>query len=376
MSSLAYAAFLASGWLLAYVFVGYPIGIRLLARLSPRPVDKQPVTPSVSVIMVVQNGAPYIQSKLANLYTLNYPQDLLEIIVVCDGCRDGTAALARQYGDPRVRVIDFVPRRGKAVCLNSAVVRARGDVLILTEVRQKLASIALRELVANLADPKVGVVGGELLPANNETAFAEGIDAYWRYEKMIRLAESQSGSTIGVSNALYAIRRDLYEPLPPATMLDDLLIPMRVIARGRRVVFEPRALAWDRTVQHPEEDRERRIHNFVGHCQLIRLAPWLLSPQKNPVWLRFVSHKLLRLATPWLLLTVALMSTLLVRRHAACAVTLALLLAGACLVAAGRWQPTLTRWLPVRLAVTFFYLNLFSAQALVAFARNRGSLPW
>lgn len=376
MSSLAYAAFLASGWLLAYVFVGYPLGVQILARWSPRRVDKQSITPTVTVIIVVQDGAQYIQSKLANLDTLNYPKELIDIFVVCDGCRDGTASLARQFGDPRVRVIDYVPRRGKAICLNSAVTRARGDVLMLTDVRQKLAPIALRELVANLADPRVGAVGGELLPADNETTFAEGVDAYWRYEKMIRLAESQSGSTIGVSNALYVIRRDLYEPLPPGTMLDDVLVPMRVIARGRRVVFEPRALAWDRLTQHPEEDRERRIHNFLGHVQLVRLAPWLLSPRDNPVWLRFVSHKMLRLAAPWLLLAVALTSALLVRRHFACAATLALLLAGATLVAAGRLQPALTRWLPVRLAVTFFYLNLFSAQALVTFARNRGSHPW
>ncbi|RDI97054.1 glycosyltransferase family 2 protein [Dyella solisilvae] len=376
MSSLVYAVFLASAWLLAYTFIVYPTGIWLLARLRPQPVDKQPVLPTVSVVMVVRDGAMHIQAKLANLGTLNYPRSQLQVIVVCDGCRDGTPRLARQFKDRRVRVLEFQEPMGKAACLNRAVALAQGEVLLFTEVHQTLAPIALRELVANLADPHVGIASGELLYTDNQSGFAQGIDTYWRYEKTLRLAESQSGSTISVSSGLYAMRRLQYEPLPPDTMLDDVLIPMRMIASGRRVVFEPRALAWDRLVQRPEEDRPRRIHNSAGHLQLARLAPWLLSPQDNPVWLRFVSHKLLRLAAPWLMLSVALASLLLARRHILCAATLAMLVAGICLAAAGRLQPALSRWLPVRLALTFFYLNLFSAQALLTFSRHRDSQPW
>jgi cellulose synthase/poly-beta-1,6-N-acetylglucosamine synthase-like glycosyltransferase len=376
MSSLVYAVFLASGWLLIYTFAGYPAGVWLLARLRPQPVEKRSLTPTVSIIMVVRDGAMYIQAKLANLSTLNYPRSQIQIILACDGCRDGTPRLARDFKDRRVRVLEFSEPQGKAACLNRAVALAQGEVLLFTDVRQTLAPIALRELVANLADPHVGIASGELLYTDSDTGFAKGIDTYWRYEKALRLAESRSGSTIGVSSALYAMRRLQFEPLPPGTMLDDVLVPMRVIASGRRVVFEPRALAWDRLVQQPEDDRPRRIHNSTGHYQLVRLAPWLLSPQDNPVWLRFVSHKLLRLAAPWLLLGLTLASVLLVRRHLLCAATLALLIAGACLVAAGRLQPALTRWMPVRLALTFFYLNLFSAQALVTLARNRGPHPW
>lgn len=375
MGSLVYAAFLASAWALVYTFAVYPVGIWLLARLRPQPVDKQQITPTVSVIMVVHDAAMHIQAKLANLNTLNYPRSQLQIIVACDGCRDGTPRLARKFNDRRVRVLEFMEPMGKAACLNRAVAVAQGEVLLFTDVRPTLAPIALRELVANLADPHVGIASGELLYTDSQTGFAQGVDTYWRYEKTLRLAESRSGSTIGVSGALYAMRRLQFEPLPPNTMLDDVLVPMRVIHSGRRVIFEPRALAWDRLVQLPEEDRPRRMHNAAGHLQLVDFAPWLLSPQDNPVWLRFVSHKLLRLAAPWLMLCVAAASILLARRHTLCAATVAMLTAGVCLAVAGRIQPTLTRWLPVRLAVTFFYLNLFSAQAVVSFARHRDSQP-
>jgi cellulose synthase/poly-beta-1,6-N-acetylglucosamine synthase-like glycosyltransferase len=230
--------------------------------------------------------------------------------------------------------------------------------------------------VANLADETVGVVGGELHLENVESGFAQGVDAYWRYEKLIRLSESRSGSTIGVSGALYAMRRELFEPLPPGTVLDDVLIPMRVAATGRRVVFEPRALAWDKPSQRPAEEQKRKIRTLAGNYQLIQLAPWLLSPWRNPLWFRFVSHKLLRLLAPWLLVLLGLTTAVLATRHPVYSLLLLGLLVGAAMVVTERFRPQAGRWLPIRLAVAFFYLNLFAAQALIAFARNRGLHLW
>ena len=376
MTAVTYAVFWTCGLLLAHIFSGYPLWIWLQARLFPRPLHKQGITPTVSVVIAAYDGADYIQSKLTNLGNLHYPDDKLEIIIACDGCHDDTAQLARQFGDRRVRGLEFPTRRGKAACLNSAIGEARGEMLLLTDVRQKLAPQALRELVANLADPTVGAVGGELMLSDPETGFAQSVDAYWRYEKLIRYAESRSGSTIGVSGALYAMRRELFQPLPDGTVLDDVLIPMRVIAAGQRVVFEPAALAWDRATQAPVEERRRKIRTLAGNCQLIQLAPWLLLPWRNPAWFRFVSHKLLRLLGPWLLLMLALTSACLATSYLACAVVLVMLLIGASLVVIGRLQPAPVRWLPVRLAVAFFYLNLFAAQAVVSFARNRGLHLW
>lgn len=376
MHTLIYVAFWACGLLLVHVFAGYPLLVWLQARLRPLPVRKSAGTPRVSVVMAVYDGAAHIQTKLANLQTLSYPPELIEIIIACDGCTDATAALARGFGDARVRVLEFGQRRGKASCLNDAVAAAQGEILLMTDVRQTLAPIALRELVANLADPDVGAAGGELLLVDARTGFAHGVDAYWRYEKLIRHAESQSGSTIGVSGALYAMRRDLFWALPHGTVLDDVLIPMRVTSSGKRVVFEPRALAWDRLVQEPHEERRRKIRTLAGNCQLVQLEPWLLSPWTNPQWFRFVSHKLLRLLAPWLLLGLTLTGAVLATRHWLCLLTVLAIGIGALLVLVGRLMPPTGRWLPVRLAVAFFYMNLFAAQAVVAFARNRGLHLW
>jgi cellulose synthase/poly-beta-1,6-N-acetylglucosamine synthase-like glycosyltransferase len=249
-------------------------------------------------------------------------------------------------------------------------------VLLFTDVRQKLSPVALKELVANLGDPTVGAVGGELHMENVRSGFAQGVDFYWRYEKGIRHAESLSGSTIGVSGALYAIRRSLFQPLPAGTVLDDVLVPMRVAAQGKRVVFEPKAMAWDQPSQLPEEERRRKIRTLAGNYQLIQLAPWLLAPWRNPLWFRFVSHKLLRLFAPWLILALTISTGLLFTRHPMYALAFGALIGGLLLVGLARLQPPLGRLLPLRIAVAFFYLNLFAAQALVAFARNRRLHLW
>jgi len=368
--------FAISALALVHVFAGYPLWVAALARWRPRPVQRRAWTPRVTTVLAVHDGAAHVRAKLEGLLALDYPAERLDIVVACDGCRDDTAACARALGDARIRVLEFAERRGKAACLNDAVAEARGEVLLMTDVRQRLEPDALRQLVANLGDAQVGAVGGQLRLFDAHTGFARGIDAYWRYETLIRASESRSGSVIGVSGALYAMRRALFRPLPAGTVLDDVLVPMQVAAAGLRVVYEPAAVAWDGSSQQPREEQRRKIRTLAGNYQLVQLAPWLLLPWRNPLWFRFVSHKLLRLLAPWLLLALALSATLLATRHALFAATALGLLAALAAVVAGRLLPTLGGRRPVRLLTAFCYLNLFAAQALLAFARNRRLHLW
>ncbi|WP_426284779.1 glycosyltransferase family 2 protein [Luteibacter sp. E-22] len=376
MTHIAWFVCWSSAALLVHVFVGYPLLVWMQARLRPLPVARRAILPTVSIVMAVHDGERFIRAKLASLRQLDYPAELIDIVIACDGCHDTTVTTARRSTDPRVTVLDFPNRRGKAACLNDAVALTRGEVLLFTDVRQKLSPVALKELVANLGDPTVGAVGGELHMENVRSGFAQGVDFYWRYEKGIRHSESLSGSTIGVSGALYAIRRSLFQPLPAGTVLDDVLVPMRVAAQGKRVVFEPKAMAWDQPSQLPEEERRRKIRTLAGNYQLIQLAPWLLAPWRNPLWFRFVSHKLLRLFAPWLILALTVSTGLLFTRHPMYALAFGGLIGGLLLVGLARLQPPLGRLLPLRIAVAFFYLNLFAAQALVGFARNRRLHLW
>jgi len=356
--------------LLVQTYVGYPIEMALLARLAPKPVKKAPQTPPASIVMAVYNGAELLPAKLDNLLALDYPSGRLEVIVACDGCSDASARLVRDRADARIKVLEFDERRGKAACLNDAVRAASGEILVFTDVRQRLEANVVRALTASFSDETVGAVGGELRFEGAESGFSRGVDAYWRYEKLIRQAESDSGSAIGVSGALYALRKSLFRRIPEGTVLDDVLIPMNVVRQGKRVLFDAEAVAWDQPSQAPERERMRKIRTLAGNLQLVRLAPWLVHPSNNPAWFRFVCHKLLRLLAPWLLVLVAVASLLLAHRHAfytLCAAGAVLFVA---LFVLGRRKPELARAAPLRLVMAFGYLNLFAAQALIAYVRN------
>src|SRR5208337_611205 len=152
-----------------------------------------------------------------------------------------------------------------------------------TDARQKIESCALRRLMENFADAEVGCVSGELMLGNPETGEAgEGMGLYWRVEKKIRELESASGSVVGATGALYAVRRELLVNLPEGTILDDVYIPMQVTRQGKRVVFEPRARAWDSVNLGAEREFARKVRTLSGNYQLLQLAPWLLSGS-NPI---------------------------------------------------------------------------------------------
>ncbi len=362
--------FWISALLLVQTYFGYPVEMALLARLRPRAARTAPQTPSVSIVMAVHNGADLLPAKLDNLLALDYPADRLDVVVACDGCSDASAAIARARAPARIKVLEFSARRGKAACLNDAVAAASGEILVFTDVRQRLDANVVRALTVRFSDDSVGAVGGELRFEGAESGFARGVDAYWRYEKLIRQAESDSGSAIGVSGALYALRKSLFQPVPEGTVLDDVLIPMNVVRQGKRVLFDADAVAWDQPSQAPERERLRKIRTLAGNLQLVQLAPWLVDPAQNPVWFRFVCHKLLRLLAPWLLLLVAFASLMLAHRHAFYALCATGAVLFAVLFVLGQRAPAMMRASPMRLVMAFGYLNLFAAQALIAYVRN------
>lgn len=363
-------AFWASLFVVVFTYVGYPLWILAWGRLFPKPVRKRAYFPRVTAILAVHNAAESAVSKVENLLSLDYPAGSLDIVVACDGCTDATADALRNIASRRVRIVEFPHRRGKAACLADVAGMAAGEVLLMVDVRQRLEPDALSRLVANFADQDIGAVSGELCFLDEEGGFAANVGAYWRYEKMIRNAEARSGSVVGVTGALYAIRRDLYVPLPAGTVLDDVLTPMNVVRDGYRVVFEAGAVAWDTPSTTSTQERVRKVRTLAGNYQAVAIAPWLVIPFQNPLWFRFVSHKLLRLAVPWLLCILAASSAVLAFSHPFYLACLLAGLGGIALLTAATWLPALSTWMPVRLMSTFLHMNLYAGQALVAYVRN------
>ena len=268
--------------------------------------------------MVVRNEEAVIARKLENLLTLDYPQAKLDVVVVSDGSSDRTPAILADYArDSRVRTrlrtLMKPASEGKAAGLNDAIKLATGEVLLFTDARQQIESSALRLLIENFADPDVGAASGELMlgdPANGETG--KGMGLYWRIEKKIRELESASGSVVGATGAIYCARRTLLDAslLPEGTILDDVLLPMQIVRKGSRVIFDSRARAWDSPDLGEGREFSRKVRTLSGNYQLLQLAPWLLSSQ-NAIRFEFISHKLSRLAVPFALLALLIASIFL-----------------------------------------------------------------
>lgn len=304
--------------LLGYTYLGYPLAIRLraarrkgghrgaLQQTDPvsmmcrgRPQGGPPL-PHVSLLVIAYNEGARIGEKIENLLQLDYPRDLLEIVVASDGSTDDTVARAQAYEAAGVRALAFSRRRGKPAVLDEVVPSLGGSIVVLADARQMFEREALQCLVAPFADARVGAVSGELrLHARlSETGVTDGVGFYWRYEKFLRLQESAVDSTLGTTGAIYAIRRELFEPIPADTILDDVVIPARIVRRGLRVLFEPRARAYDAPFVTASAELARKTRTIAGTFQLFARERWLLNPWENRIWFQTVSHKGLRLLLP------------------------------------------------------------------------------
>jgi cellulose synthase/poly-beta-1,6-N-acetylglucosamine synthase-like glycosyltransferase len=296
-----------------YAYAGYPAIIWMLARLRPHPWTAKPISPSVSIVLAVHNGAALLPGKIQQLLALDY-SSIKEIIIVSDGSTDGTAEILARQQDTRLTVVILKEHGGKAVALNAGMARATAEVILFVDIRPEIAPGAIRQLVSNFADPRVGCVAGELmLRKDGHDSTTKAVSgAYWRYEKWIRSCESAFGSPVGVYGGFYAIRRELATPQPAGIILDDMFEPLAVIRKGYRSVIDSEAYVYDTWPRKVEEEFHRKVRTLAGNFQLFRLAPWTLSP-RNPVFFQLVSHKVMRLAVPYLLLLVLVSSLALSR---------------------------------------------------------------
>jgi len=348
------------------------------ASLRPRTARPGTAEPTVTVMVVAHNEAARITERVDNLLALDYPRDHLDIVIGSDGSADRTVELARTYKNAGVVVVAFPARRGKAAVLNDLVPRARGEIVVFADARQQFDKGSLRALVAPFADPRVGAVSGELILAENAegTAVGEGIGFYWRYEKFIRRSEAAVDSTVGATGAIYAIRRDLFEPMPDDTILDDVLIPARITARGYRVLFEPGARAHDRAAGTAQDELRRKVRTIAGRFQIFARERWLLDPLRNRLWFQTVSHPGFRLLIPVFLITAFGANLFMLARalyHWSLAAQLgfyAAAVSGYALRNARRRIPLLT------LPYTVCLLNWATVLAFVRFITGRQRVTW
>jgi cellulose synthase/poly-beta-1,6-N-acetylglucosamine synthase-like glycosyltransferase len=330
---------------LCAIWVFYPLAIMTLAALRrsgvasrPRPRDGSGAigaAPSVTVVIATRDEAEVVRRRVDNALASRYA-GLLDVVVALDAGASAATAAALAALDPRVTVLRGDPPGGKAAALNAGVRAATGDVLVFGDAHQFFEPDAVARLVDSFADPRVGAASG-CLEVGAHGGPPTLADRYWWYEKRLRHAEARLHSAVGVTGAIYAMRRELWTPLPVGLILDDVYAPMSLVLRGYRVDFVEAAKAVEARRFEVDQEYRRKVRTLTGNIQLCAWLPAILVPVRNPIWLQFVCHKLLRLLTPYLALALTLGALALAARALGDRLPAALLgaaLAGAVLLAA------------------------------------------
>lgn len=365
--------------LLGWTYAGFPIVCLARARLHPRPVRRAPIRPRVSIVLAARNEEGAIHARIENLLALDYPQEDLEIVVASDGSVDSTVAIARQFS-PRVVVLDL-PRTGKARALTEAVHESSGEIVVFTDANTSFRSDAVTAIVEPFGDPEVGGVAGDqrYLPAAPGPHGPDGVGErhYWDFDRRLKSAESAAGSVISATGALYAVRRALFEPIPEG-VTDDFITSTLVVAKGSRLVFEPRAVADEPVAESERVEFGRKVRIMTRGLRGVVMRRELLDPRRTGFYaVQLLTHKLLRRLMVFPLIAASLSSVLLARRsrfHALAAVGAATI--ASCGVVGLAGPPSLRPRRVFALPGFFLMVNGASLVAVSNALRGRRIVTW
>ena len=270
----------------------------------------------VSLVVSAYNEEEIIERKIMNCLELDYPKDKLEIIIGSDGSTDKTDEIIKRYSQEGVRLYRFNQRQGKVNVLNKLIYKTRGRIIVFSDANTIFKPSAVKELVKHFIDPRIGCVCGKLILQRANSSFEGKIEGiYWRYESFLKRLEGRMGSLLGANGGIYAIRKELFNPLPSNTIVEDFVIPMKILQKGYKVIYAPLAIAFEKSAKGISEQRIRKTRIGAGNYQALLLTLPLLNIFRGFPSLAYWSHKVIRWFVPFLLILLLIFNILLMKEN-------------------------------------------------------------
>src|SRR6267142_1525590 len=376
-AQMAEYCFWASATTLVFVYVGYTLLLAILAAFSRRHKPGPGKTPTISVLIAAYNEQASIARKIEQTLALDYPPDKMEILVLSDCSTDSTDEIVNSIMDRRVRLLRMPERKGKTHAQNQGALNAGGDILIFSDATTTYHPQALRYLVCNYENPRVGAVSGRYQYFDPEQKSPTGLGsiAFWNYENLIKTLQSRIHTITGCCGCIYSVRRTLYTPLA-ADVISDLVQPLWVIQQGYRVIFEDRALAYEETSQSTSEEFSMRVRVVTRGIRGVLSLRNLLKPWKYP-WVSFqlFVHKMLRWLMPFFLI-ILFVSNLVLSRSPGYRLFLMLQSAFYACALLSILFPLHRRWKVAGIPLYFCTLNLAAMLSVLEIIRGRRYIVW
>ncbi|HEX8775499.1 MAG TPA: glycosyltransferase family 2 protein [Pyrinomonadaceae bacterium] len=297
---------------LVYTYAGYPLLVAIVSRLRPRPVRRAPNVPSVSVIITAYNEERDLRAKLENTLALDYPKELMEVIVASDCSTDRTDEIAREFAARGVRLHRQRERLGKTAAQNAAVSVARGEIILFSDATTLYSADVLKVMMPSFSDESVGCVAGRLIYVDpSASSVGHGARSYWGYETFLKTHESRACSLIGASGCLYAVRRTAYVPLYPEAC-SDFLIATKMVEQGLRAVYEPGAVCTEETNRQARKELSMRVRVITQTFTDLWRHRFMMNPFRSGFYaVELFSHKVMRYLVPVFLVTLLVASIVL-----------------------------------------------------------------
>jgi biofilm PGA synthesis N-glycosyltransferase PgaC len=303
--------------ILLYTYGGYPAILFIISKFFPSHGIARHTSsnwPEVDMLIAAYNEEKVIRNKIENCLSLDYPAEKLTVWIASDGSSDGTNEIVKEYmkRNSRIRLLEFT-RSGKSGVINKALPQLEAEITVFSDANTEYDPGAIQRMVAHFADPNIGCVCGKLIYRNpGEVVSGKGESFYWKYETALKKMESRIGYVAGANGAIYAIRRSLFEPLPPNTINDDFTISMRIVEKGFKSLFEENAIAYEDVAPSMESEFKRHVRDGAGHYIAIGHMLGLLNPLLGARSLIYWSHRIFRWASPFILILVFIMNMFLI----------------------------------------------------------------